>query len=60
MPAPVFEGLRDAGPLLTLGVVILIGMFFGEGAKRLRLPSITGQILAVDGGRLAAAGGRRP
>jgi PTS system fructose-specific IIC component len=37
--------LHDAGPLLILAIVILVGVAFGEIAKRIHLPSITGQIL---------------
>ena len=33
-------------PLLMLAVVLLAGTLFGLAAKRLRLPSVTGQILA--------------
>ena len=40
------EGLRDAGPLLILAVVILVGVAFGAAARRVGLPGITGQILA--------------
>ncbi len=39
------QTLHDAGPLLILAVVILVGVAFGELARRIRLPSITGQIL---------------
>lgn len=35
-----------AGPLLVLAVVLVVGVSFGTIAKRLRLPSVTGQILA--------------
>lgn len=38
--------LHDAGPLLILAFVILVGFAFGELAKRIRLPSITGQVVA--------------
>ncbi|HIF98368.1 MAG TPA: hypothetical protein EYQ54_15325 [Myxococcales bacterium] len=38
--------LGGAGPLLTLAVVILAGVTLGGAAKRLGLPSVTGQILA--------------
>jgi len=34
------------GPLLTLSIVILIGVACGAGARRIGLPSVTGQILA--------------
>lgn len=40
------EALHGAGPLLTLAVVLALGMIGGAIAKRLRLPSITGQIVA--------------
>ena len=40
------QPLAGAGPLLTLAVVILTGVVFGSGAKVVRLPSVTGQILA--------------
>ncbi len=40
------EFLGQAGPLLTLAVVILAGVSLGGVAKRLGLPSVTGQILA--------------
>ena len=40
------EALHGAGPLLTLAVVLALGMIGGMLSKRLRLPSITGQILA--------------
>ncbi len=33
-------------PLLMLAVILLVGTLFGFGAKRMRLPSVTGQILA--------------
>ncbi len=33
-------------PLLMLAVILLVGTAFGLAAKRLRLPSVTGQILA--------------
>jgi mannitol/fructose-specific phosphotransferase system IIA component (Ntr-type)/Kef-type K+ transport system membrane component KefB len=42
----VLERLHDAGPLLTLAVVLLVGMLSGHLAKRCHLPGITGQILA--------------
>lgn len=38
--------LGDAGPLLTLAVVIVVGVGFGGLAKLVRLPGVTGQILA--------------
>ncbi|MGH0035603.1 MAG: PTS sugar transporter subunit IIA [Myxococcota bacterium] len=38
--------IADPNPLLVLAVVILVGVFAGAGAQRLRLPAITGQILA--------------
>jgi Kef-type K+ transport system membrane component KefB/mannitol/fructose-specific phosphotransferase system IIA component len=40
------ELLRHAGPLLTLSIVILVGVAFGAGARRIGLPGVTGQILA--------------
>jgi PTS system fructose-specific IIC component len=42
----LLESLRHAGPLLTLALIILFGVAFGEFARILRLPSITGQIVA--------------
>jgi len=42
---PLVEGLRHAGPLLVLAVVLLIGSSFGALARRIGLPGITGQIL---------------
>jgi len=42
----LLESLRHAGPLLTLAVIILFGVAFGEFARILRFPSITGQIIA--------------
>ena len=38
--------LEQAGPLLALAVVIVVGVVFGSLAKLVRLPSVTGQILA--------------
>lgn len=38
--------LPHAGPLLVLAIVLLAGAVFGALAKRLRLPSVTGQIVA--------------
>ncbi|MEO0652052.1 MAG: hypothetical protein AAFZ65_15370, partial [Planctomycetota bacterium] len=43
LPEPL---LPDAAPMLVLGIVLLMGVLFGTGAKLLRLPSVTGQILA--------------
>ncbi len=40
------SAIPDADPLLTLAVVLVCGVAMGAVAKRLRLPSITGQILA--------------
>ena len=37
--------LVEASPLLTLSVVLVAGVAFGNLAKRFRLPEITGQIL---------------
>jgi len=34
------------GPLLTLSIVIFVGVACGAGARRIGLPSVTGQILA--------------
>jgi len=45
MTPALFEGLERAGPLFTLAIVILVGLLAGAGARRLRLPGITGQIL---------------
>jgi Kef-type K+ transport system membrane component KefB/mannitol/fructose-specific phosphotransferase system IIA component (Ntr-type) len=42
MPA----SLENAEPLLILAVILLVGIAFGLAAKRLRLPSVTGQIVA--------------
>lgn len=40
-------GMGDPiGPLLTLSIVILVGVACGAGARRVGLPSVTGQILA--------------
>ena len=41
-----YEGLQDAGPLLTLAVVLLTGLVGGGLARRAHVPAITGQILA--------------
>jgi PTS system fructose-specific IIC component len=38
--------LPKGDPLLTLAVVLVAGVAFGSLAKRVRLPSVTGQILA--------------
>jgi Kef-type K+ transport system membrane component KefB len=46
--------LPDAGPLLILAVVLVIGTALGWLAQRLRLPGITGQIVA--GVAIGAAG----
>jgi len=46
MTEPEAEFLRHAGPLLILAIVILVGVTFGGAARRIGLPSITGQILA--------------
>ncbi len=42
----VFESLRHAGPLLILALIIVFGVAFGELARALRIPSISGQIVA--------------
>jgi PTS system fructose-specific IIC component len=42
----LIESLHGAGPMLILALVILVGTAFGGLAKRIHLPSITGQILA--------------
>lgn len=42
----VEEPLASAGPLLTLALVIVTGALGGALAKRLSLPSITGQVIA--------------
>ncbi len=39
------ELLGQAGPLLTLALLILVGVSLGGAARRLGLPSVTGQIL---------------
>lgn len=44
--AGILDLLRDAGPLLTLAIVILVGVTFGAAARRIGLPGVTGQILA--------------
>ena len=46
--------LSHASPLLVLAVVILVGVGFGSFARRLGLPSITGQIV---GGALVGQSG---
>ena len=38
--------LRHAGPLLILAMIILCGVAFGEIARAMRIPAITGQIIA--------------
>lgn len=38
--------LADGGPLLGLGVVLLAGILAGSVARRLRLPTLTGYIVA--------------
>ena len=40
------ETVRHAGPLLILAMIILCGVAFGELARLIRIPSITGQIVA--------------
>ena len=45
MPLLLLNRLHEAGPLLTLAVVIVVGMAAGSLARRIRLPGITGQIL---------------
>jgi PTS system fructose-specific IIC component len=42
----LIESLHEAGPMLILALVILVGTAFGGLAKRIHLPSVTGQILA--------------
>lgn len=44
--AAIADWLHDAGPLLTLSIVILVGVGGGALARRVRLPGVTGQILA--------------
>ena len=46
MPLLTLEGLHEAGPLLTLAVVLATGLLSGSLARRIRVPGITGQILA--------------
>jgi len=46
MFSSLIEALESAGPLLTLGVVILVAILLGALARRIHLPGITGQILA--------------
>ena len=41
----LIESLHHASPILLLAVVLLAGSLFGSLARRLRLPSVTGQIL---------------
>lgn len=48
--------LPDAAPMLVLGIVLLAGVVFGAAAKLVRLPGVTGQILA---GFLAGSHGFR-
>ena len=38
--------MRDAGPLLTLAIIILAGVSCGAITRRIGLPAVTGQILA--------------
>lgn len=38
--------LADGGPLLALGVVMLAGLLVGGVARRLRMPTLTGYIIA--------------
>lgn len=45
MPTLAIEGLHEAGPLLALAVVLGVGLIAGTLARRLHVPSITGQIL---------------
>ena len=40
------DSLRHAGPLLILAMIILCGVAFGEIARAMRVPAITGQIIA--------------
>jgi PTS system fructose-specific IIC component len=44
--AALADWLHGAGPLLTLSIVILVGVGGGALARRVRLPGVTGQILA--------------
>ena len=46
MPLSFLDTLSHAGPLFTLAIVILVGMGAGSVARRMRLPGITGQIVA--------------
>ncbi len=46
--------LKGADPLLTLGVILVTGVFCGALARRLHLPAVTGQIL---GGMLIGESG---
>lgn len=43
---PSFEALHDAGPLLIVAVVIVVGSLAGITTRRIGLPGVTGQILA--------------
>lgn len=40
------QPVEHAEPLLMLAVILLIGVAFGLAARRFRLPSVTGQIIA--------------
>ncbi|MEZ5978566.1 MAG: cation:proton antiporter [Planctomycetota bacterium] len=49
MPLPALRDTAsqlDVDPFLALGIVLALGAFFGALAKRVRVPSVTGQILA--------------
>ncbi|HKI84205.1 MAG TPA: cation:proton antiporter, partial [Candidatus Krumholzibacteria bacterium] len=38
--------MLDAFPLLTLAVILVAGVLSGQLARRVKLPAVTGQILA--------------
>lgn len=47
MPQNIHDWLHDAAdPFLVLATVLIVGTSFGKIAKRLRMPAVTGQILA--------------
>jgi len=46
METTLLEALHGAGPLLVLAIVIVVGLLSGAASRRLRLPGITGQIVA--------------
>ena len=42
----LIDWMHDAGPLLTLAIIILAGVSCGAITRRIGLPAVTGQILA--------------